>query len=628
MAIRRHRALLALAAGGLVLAACSSTASSGGHSSAPSGATSTTAGQYGSLPAESGTPIKGGTISYPIIAGAQPTYIMPVFPGSAWTAVNYQFQILMYRPLYLETIGNRPVINYPLSLASAPVYSNGNKTVTINMSHNYKWADGHPVDAQDVLFFIDEVRAAIKENAQNFGPYSKGDFPDNIVGAKAASTYQVVLTLDKAYNPSWFTDTQLTYITPMPSTSWNVAAAGGSHLDFSNPANAKKIFNYLNAQSGVLKTYGTNPLWQDVDGPFKLTSFTPTTDANTMVPNPTYGGPQKARFSVLKAEYFASTTAQFNAILSGKLSQGIVAAEDLPQVPKIKAAGYNVYGYPDLGFEYAVFNFKDTTNNWDKVIAQLYIRQALAHLSDQEAIIHGAYGGAAAPAYGPIPAIPQTPYVPSNAATNPYPYSISAASQLLSSHGWHVVPGGVTTCQNPGTGANQCGAGIPKGQTIAFTDYYTNDPASAGQETTQWASAASQVGIKITPTAKTFNFIVDQYDDPVAPQNNNKWESENYGGFTENPYPTTDTIFNTGGSGNEGDYSSPEADKLIKASKFSANPTAVKDEAAFITKDLPAVFLPNPDLIFAWKGISGPPDSFANLTQYSFTPEYWYLTSK
>ena len=73
--------------------------------------------------------------------------------------------------------------------------------------------------------------------------------------------------------------------------------------------------------------------------------------------------------------------------------------------------------------------------------------------------------------------------------------------------------------------------------------------------------------------------------------------------------------------------SSPPADSLIKASKFSNDPNAVKNEAAFITKDLPAVFLPNADLVFAWKGISGPPDSFANLTQYSFTPEYWYRTS-
>jgi peptide/nickel transport system substrate-binding protein len=629
MTRRSQRLVLAISAGLLLLGACSSgsSGSGGGSTHKTAGSKSTTEGAYGTLPPESGTPQTGGTITYPIIAGSQPTYIMPVYPGSAWTAYNYSFQALMWRPLYWESVGNRPVINYPLSLASPPVYSNGNKTVTINLSHNYKWTDGHPVDAQDVLFFIDEVRAAVKENASNFGPYTKGNFPDNVASATAASTYQVVLHLTKAYNPSWFTDTQLVYITQMPSTSWNIASANGPHLDYSNPANAKKIFDYLNSQSKKLSTYASNPLWQDVDGPFKLTEFNTTTDANTMVPNPTYGGPQKARFSTLKAEYFASTTAEFNAVLDGAINMGIVDPTDLPEVPKIKAAGYNVYGYPDLGFSYAVFNFKDTTNNWDKVISQLYIRQALAHLSDQAAIIHGAYDGAAAPAYGPVPAIPQTAYVPANAMTNPYPYSVAAATQLLTSHGWKVVPGGTTTCQNPGTGANQCGAGIPAGQNLNFTDYYVSDPAQAGQETTQWASAASQVGIKITPVGKTFNYIVDQYDDPVAPQNNNDWQVENFGGYTENPYPTTDTIFNTGGSGNEGDYSSPTADKLITASKFSSDPNAIKAEAAFITKDLPGIFLPNQDLIFAWKGMSGPPDSISDQTQYEFTPEYWYLTS-
>jgi peptide/nickel transport system substrate-binding protein len=226
-----------------------------------------------------------------------------------------------------------------------------------------------------------------------------------------------------------------------------------------------------------------------------------------------------------------------------------------------------------------------------------------------------------------VPAVPATNYVPSNVATNPYPYSISAASQLLSSHGWKVVPNGTTNCQSPGSGPTNCGAGIPAGQNLNFTDYYTNDPQAAGQETNQLASAAKQVGINVNPVSKTFNFIINQYDDPIAPANNNKWQVENYGGFTEGAYPTTDTIFNTGGTENEGDYSSATADRLIHNSRFSSNPNAVKAEASFLTKDLPAIFLPNPDLIFAWKGISGPPDSFANLTQYSFTPEYWYRTS-
>ncbi|HEX3824017.1 MAG TPA: ABC transporter substrate-binding protein [Mycobacteriales bacterium] len=625
----------------MILAGCASgssggtpkaAGSSGSSSQAPSNNTntSTTVGAYGTLPAASGTPVKGGTITYPIINGSTPTYIMPILPGADSTVYNQQFEELLYRPLYWFDVGNRPVINYPLSIGKAPVYSDGDKTVTVTMNPNYKWTDGASVDAQDVLFWIDELRAAVhpvKTDAANFGNYTPGDFPDNVDKASAPSKFTFVLHLTHAYNPNWFTETQLNLITPLPSTTWAQDKAGGTQLDYTNPANAKKIANFLEAQSGKLSTYASNPLWKDVDGPFTLTKFDSGTDANTMTANPAYGGPQKPVFQTLQALYFASSTAQFDAVRAGKLDLGEVSSDNLPQVPIIKRLGYNVYGYPGLGFQYTVFNFQDKTNHWKNIVDQLYFRQAIAHLQDEDAIIKGVYGGAAAAAYGPVPAVPATAYVPSDASTNPYPYSIQTASQLLSSHGWKVVPGGTTTCIKPGSGAGECGAGIPAGQNLNFTDYYTNDPASAGLQTTQLASAAAQVGIKVTPVAKTFNFIVDQYDDPIAPSNNNKWQVEFYGGFTEGAYPTTDTIFNTGGSNNEGDYSNKQADKLINDSKFSSNPNAVQDEASYLTKNLPAVFDPNPDLIYAWKGISGPPDSFSNLTQYGFTPEYWYLTS-
>jgi peptide/nickel transport system substrate-binding protein len=188
------------------------------------------------------------------------------------------------------------------------------------------------------------------------------------------------------------------------------------------------------------------------------------------------------------------------------------------------------------------------------------------------------------------------------------------------------VPGGTTTCTDPGTGANQCGAGIPKGANLNFTCYYSSDPASIGEQVSSWASNARQAGININPVSKTFNFIIQNYDDPVLPADNNKWAVEDYGGFTLGDYPTTDTIFNTGGDDNEGGWSDPKADRLITASKFSPNPNAVKSEASYITQQLPAIFQPNPDLISAWKGVSGPPDSFANLSQYGFNPQYWWVT--
>jgi peptide/nickel transport system substrate-binding protein len=621
----------ALAVSGiLVLAACGSSSSSPSSKSNNSSAgkiLSTTNGEFGKLPAATGSPTKGGTLTYGIIAGSQPNFIFPITPSASSSIYNQQFQNQMFVPLYTNEISDRPILSFATSIGNAPVYTNKNKTVTINMKTNYKWADGHSVDAQDVLFFIDELKAAVKESPSNFGNYTPGDFPDNITSMSAPSKFQVVLHISKTYNPSWFTNTQLGLISPLPSTSWAKSSTSGSQLDFSNPANAKAIYDFLVGESKHPATFASNKLWQDVDGPFKLTSFTASTDANTMVPNPTYGGTPKASVGQLKAVYFASSTAMFNQLRSGTLNLSApLDPADLPQVPTIERGGYHVWGYPSGGFNYLVFNFKDTTNNWDKIIGQLYIRQAIAHLQDQAGIIKGVYKGAAAPAYGPVPAIPQSAYVPSNAATNPYPFSTSAASQLLSSHGWKVVPNGTTTCQSPGTAANQCGAGIPKGQNLNITVPYSNDPSNIGGQVTALASNAKAVGINLSPVAKTFNYLISNYSDPDAKSNINKWQVMDFGGFTGSNYPTSNEIFNTTGSFNEGGYSDPKADALIKASQFSTDPNAVKTEAAYLTQQLPGMFEPAADLITAWKGISGSPDSFANLSQFGFAPQYWYVT--
>ena len=73
--------------------------------------------------------------------------------------------------------------------------------------------------------------------------------------------------------------------------------------------------------------------------------------------------------------------------------------------------------------------------------------------------------GYGVPTYSPIP--PNTPTSISANIANPYPFNLTKAKALLTSHGWTEV-GGVQTCENPGTGANQCGAGITKGYTLNF----------------------------------------------------------------------------------------------------------------------------------------------------------------
>ena len=166
---------------------------------------------------------------------------------------------------------------------------------------------------------------------------------------------------------------------------------------------------------------------------------------------------------------------------------------------------------------FANYNFKDTTGDFNNIIAQPYIRQALAHLVDDQGWIRAFMNGAGAPAYGPIPAYPRSPYLPSNAAINPYPFSVSTAVNLLKSHGWNVVPGGTYTCAKPGTGPSECGAGIPVGTKLAWNYIYSTSPALIGNQATDFVSKAKQAGINITLSEQQLQLHDLQLPRPVRP---------------------------------------------------------------------------------------------------------------
>jgi len=206
---------------------------------------------------------------------------------------------------------------------------------------------------------------------------------------------------------------------------------------------------------------------------------------------------------------------------------------------------------------------------------------------------------------------------------------VATAVKMLKSHGWNVVPGGTDTCAKPGTGAGQCGAGIPAGTKLSFNLIYATSPDDLGEMVTDLASQAAKAGITISLQHSNFNFIITNYDNQVPADQAyiNKWAMEDFGGFTDSTYPTTLGTFNSTGGGNFGSYHNPVADKLIAASVAGGDPAAVKAEASFLTADQPGLFQPHADWIAIWKtNLSGPPASFANMTQFNLTPEYWYFT--
>jgi len=399
----------------------------------------------------SGAPAKGGTATVAFLTGSTPNWIWPFAPIAYYSVYNgSQFQNMMYRPLYMYgDNGTSTTINIPLSPANAPVYSNGGKTATITMK-GWKWSNGETVDASDVAFWLNMMKA---EKA-NFAGYSPGTLPDNLVSYNITSPNTIVLNLSKAYASYWFTYNQLAEIWPMP-LAWDVTSAGakaGSGGCHTSAAGCKAVFNFLNAQAKDTSSYASSPIWSVVDGPWKLQTFS-TSGNDTMVPNPHYSGSPKPHLSSLQYVPYTSDTTAFTAMKSGSLDYsllgiGLPPADLTPKpanaaLPTTNPLGstYTLQPMYTFGISYYQINFKNTTLG--PAFKQLYFRQAMQYALDQVGIAKAVLHGYAVPGTGAVPAYPPSQWVPTiqhqNSGAGPYPFSTSKATSLLTSHGWTNV---------------------------------------------------------------------------------------------------------------------------------------------------------------------------------------------
>jgi peptide/nickel transport system substrate-binding protein len=420
---------------------------------------------------------------------------------------------------------------------------------------------------------------------------------------------------------------------PLPSRKWNISSAGGKPINdwATNPKAATAIFDYLNKLGGQVGQFGS-ALWKMSDGPFTLASYNTTNGSFVLKPNPNYGGSPRPKATV-DVNTYTSFTSELNAVRSGSLD--IMVGFDpsqIPQMASLKSQGILAYGGPAWGWFAGVPNYQNTTNHFNKVVSQLYVRQALQYLIDEPAIIKGVYKGAAVTSYGPIPSAPVSPYTPQSATHPYYPFSPHKAVALLKSHGWKVVPRGQTTCENPGTTKNECGAGIPKGTPISIV--WANQPESVQTvgplESEAFASEAKQfAGINVSFQTKTLNFLITNYNNanPAAKKYTGQWGVNNVGGLLQNYFPTQEGAWNTTGAFNIGGFSDPVANKLMLQSVFGANPDAVTKEADYFSKHLPVLFFPDQDYMVAVnakKVGSVDEDGWTTTTQQAFFPQYWF----
>jgi peptide/nickel transport system substrate-binding protein len=584
----------------------------------------------------SGAAVKGGTASIALPAGVTYSWIFPFYAITNASVYNdEQFQFLLYRPLYMfgNNTNTSVAVNYALSPASQPVYTNGGKTAVVNLK-GWKWSNGETVDANDVIFFLN---MAVAEKA-NWYAYSAGLLPDNIVSYKATGPNQVTINLNKAYSSIWYTYNQLAELNPMPM-AWDVTSltgkpgSGGCTTDSAADgwAKCKAVYNFLTAQSKIANTYATSPLWSVVDGPWKLSSFS-TAGQVTMVPNTKYSGSPKPQLSAIKFVPFTDDSTEYTALKTGQVDVGLIPSQDLPQKPAGSALpatdplGSNFYLEPfySYGITYAQPNFNNPQVGF--MVRQLYIRQALQDVFDQEGIIKAIFRGYGVPASGPAPNAPAgNQWIPAiqteNSDQGPYSFSIAKATSLLTSHGWSKV-GGVMTCEDPA----KCGTGIAKGQQMKFTFLYSTGQAALTEMWETYKSDASQAGIAINLDGESFDTIIGQ-SAPCAPMGPKcSVQVFAYGGWNfDGPgfEPTGEPLFQTGAGSNSGNYSNPTMDSLINATHTSNSLAVFHQYATFGAQQLPFIWAPSQYYVQA---VNNKLKNVTFNTLYTLLPEYWYFT--
>lgn len=604
-----------LATASAALALAVTAAACGGGSSGKIGS--------GGTAGPTGHPHKGGTVTIAEV-GASPNFVFPLAPATNTDGYNVNLTMGMWPSLVYAGDGAKSIVNPQESLFTSIAYSNGDKRVTINLKH-WNWSDGQPVTSRDFTF----VYNMLKASHGNWVDYVAGLFPDDVSSVSTPDAHTVVLNLTRSYNPAFYTENVLSEVPLLPQHAWDKTSMSGPVKNYDEtPAGARAVYKFLQKEGGQMSGFATNPLWKVVDGPWRLTAFQ-SNGYYSYAPNTHYSGPDKPYLSKVVETPFTTSTSELEALRSGgTLDVGVLPLNDIKQIGVLKASGYSVATLPIPGVAEIIPNFY--APGVGPMLRQLYVRQVLEDLINRQQIVQKVYSGYADPGNGPVPIKAAGPWAsPLERSGGPYPYSPSAATTLLKSHGWKVVPNGTSTCQHPGSAANQCGAGIAGGTKLQFTLAYSSGDTSTDEQEAAIQSSESQAGVKINLKSEPFNSLIATAGVCTAakhPTSTCSWQLVDFGYEPYTLYPAGDGLFNDGGNGNQGGYSSSQMDSLINATEYGSSTAAFYAYEDYTARQLPWLWLPNQSAILVYKTTL---QGFTPLNPFSggLNPEVWYYSS-
>jgi peptide/nickel transport system substrate-binding protein len=578
----------------------------------------------GSGSAPTGQKEQGGTVTMAWV-GSAPNFIFPYAPSTNLNGYNANLTMPLWPYLVYNGDGGASAINPQESLYSSMVWSNGDKTITITLKP-WKWSDGTPITSRDFTFVYNLLKAG--SDYQNWINYLPGQFPADVTSVSAPNAHTVVVNLNHSYNPDFYEEDVLSEVSLLPQHAWDKTSMSGKVGNYDETTKgAEAVYAFLQKEGGDMSTFTTNPLWKVVDGPWTLTSFNSDGDYN-YAPNKNYSGPVKPTLSEWVNTAYTTDTAELDALRAGGiLDVGTLPLNDVQQIGVLKSEGYSIASQPFPGVAEITPNLYNTQVG--PILQQLYVRQAMEYLIDGPQIVSKVYDGYADPGTGPVPVQAFPGWAsPLEKSGGPYPYDPAKAVSLLKAHGWKVVPAGTSTCQSPGTGPSDCGAGITAGEPLSLQLLYTSGIAAMDEQEAAIQSSEELAGIKITLKSEPFNTLVGQFGVCTAsshPASGCSWQLVDEGYLPYNLYPTGSSLFNTGGVNNNGGYSSPEEDSLINETQYTSSTQAFYQYEDYTAEQLPWLWLPLQSNVWVYKSnLAG----FAPLNPETggLNPEAWYFT--
>jgi peptide/nickel transport system substrate-binding protein len=547
-------------------------------------------------------PIKGGTVTWACRPGFPPSAIFPFTPPERFGLRNpYEFQMLMYRPLYWLGKDGKPGIDYDLSLAEPPQFSDDGWTVTVTLKP-WKWSNGETICADNVMFWVNML--AVK--GPRYGAYAPGYFPDNLTSYEKVAEDKVCFTFDRAYSKTWVLMNQLTLITPMPK-AWDRTAHDAPANASSDIADVPAVYDYLVEQNGAWTEEGneartgwpTSPVWRVVNGPWRLKSF--SLDGTViLVPNEHYSGPNKPYLDEFRQLPTTSDDEEYSrlqagpdgpdAIQVGYLPFGL-GTEQMVAGTNPLAEHYRLVPQNSYCIRIMPINFDNPTVA-GRMLKQTYVRQALQHCMDQDTAIREIFHGYGYRTNGPVPLEPSSDQVSPTQRDDPMPFDIERVRKMLQDNGWDVS----TTpamCVRPGTGAGCAGEGIAAGDTLSFSLRYVHGDDALRRLVQQFAADAAKAGIELRLEAVHGSTMAGQDHTAWGSDQPRRWNLHTWnGGWAYYGRPTGEMLFRTGASSNFGHYSDPKADELIDRTVLGDDLDALYEYQDYIAAQAPVVWTP------------------------------------